>query len=398
MLKLLTCPQGHQWQSAKTSSGKIVCPVCGAPAQGPGKEIAASPELSSPDTLGSNPAESSNAATLGAGGSLSSVVLGGAVPGYDILEELGRGGMGVVYKARQIGLGRTVALKMVLAGVHAGPDDLARFHREAQAIARLKHPNIVQIFEVGTKEDLPFFSMEYLEGGSLADRLDGIPWGEHKAANLLHSLARAVHAAHQQNIIHRDLKPANILLTADGLPKITDFGLAKKLDSGRTAHTQTGAILGTPSYMAPEQAGGAKNVGPSADVYALGAILYELLTGRPPFLAATHVDTILLVLSQDPEPPSRLCAEVDRDLETICLKCLHKDPNKRYPSAAALANDLRRFRVGELIHARHAGSRNYDRLGLRSARHDHPADRTTAANEREESTASHHASPACRSR
>jgi serine/threonine protein kinase len=279
---------------------------------------------------------------------------GGAAAGYEILEELGRGGMGVVYKARQTALKRIVALKMVLAGMHAGPDELKRFRREAEAIARIQHPNIVQIYEVGTQEELPFFSMEYVDGGSLADQLDGNAWGARKAGALLHALARAVHAAHQQNIIHRDLKPANILMTANGVPKITDFGLVKQLDDGRTAHTRTGAILGTPSYMAPEQAGGTKEIGPTADVYGLGAILYELLTGRPPFQAGTHLDTILLVISEEPVPPSRLRPNVDRDLETICLKCLQKDPEKRYPSAAALANDLRRFRVGDLIRARQA--------------------------------------------
>jgi serine/threonine-protein kinase len=199
----------------------------------------------------------------------------------------------------------------------------------------MQHPNIVQVHEVGEQDGMPFFSLEYLEGGSLANRLEGTPWPARKAAELVETLARAMQAAHDKGIIHRDLKPANILLTADGTPKITDFGLAKRLDSA--GQTQTGAIMGTPSYMAPEQAGGkGKEVGPAADVYALGAILYELLTGRPPFKAETPLDTVLQVVSEEPVAPTQLNAKVPRDLETICLKCLHKEPTKRYASAPSL--------------------------------------------------------------
>jgi WD40 repeat protein/tRNA A-37 threonylcarbamoyl transferase component Bud32 len=295
--------------------------------------------------------------TLSASGQTASPAAGAGVPGYEILGELGRGGMGVVYKARHLKLNRIVALKMILAGGHASPDDLARFHREAKAVARLQHPNIVQVYEVGTQEDRPFFSLEYVPGGSLADRLDGKPWPAAQAAALLHALARAMYAAHKQDIVHRDLKPANVLLTAAGEPKITDFGLAKRLDGAETVRTQTGAVMGTPSYMAPEQAGGKGDIGPAADVYALGAILYELLTGKPPFEAATPLDTILQVLADDPVPPRRLRPKVNRDLETICLKCLEKEPEQRYPSVAALANELRRFRRGEPIRARKAGAR-----------------------------------------
>jgi tRNA A-37 threonylcarbamoyl transferase component Bud32 len=276
------------------------------------------------------------------------------VPGYEILGELGRGGMGVVYKARQIKLNRLVALKMILAGGHAGEAELMRFRAEAEAIARLQHPHIVQVYEVGEHDGLPFFSLEFCEGGSLAKKLDGTPLPPREAVRLVETLAGAVQAAHQANVIHRDLNPANVLLAGGGTPKVTDFGLAKKLDeAGQTA---SNAIMGTPSYMAPEQAGGrSKAVGPAADVYALGAILYELLTGRPPFKAATMVDTLMQVVADEPVPPSRLQPTTPRDLETICLKCLHKEPGKRYGSAADLAADLRRFQAGEPIRARPAG-------------------------------------------
>jgi hypothetical protein len=275
------------------------------------------------------------------------------VPGYQVLGLLGKGGMGVVYKARQVGLDRLVALKMILHTEHAGADDRRRFQAEAQAVARLQHTNIVQIHEVGEHQGRPYFSLEYCPGGSLAEQLDGTPWEPVKAAELMQTLARAVHAAHQAHVVHRDLKPANVLLSADGQPKITDFGLAKKLDE--QSQTQTGAVVGTPSYMAPEQAGGkGKEVGRAADVYALGAILYELLTGRPPFKAPSTLDTVLQVLSEEPVAVRRLQTKVPRDLETICLKCLEKDPKKRYTDAAALAEDLRRFQAGEAIRARPA--------------------------------------------
>jgi WD40 repeat protein len=277
-----------------------------------------------------------------------------AVPGYEILGELGRGGMGVVYKAQQLGLKRLVALKMILAGAHAGADSLERFRREAEAIARLQHPNIVQVHEVGEHNGLPFFSLELCEGGSLAAKLKGTPLPAREAAQLVVTLAGAVGAAHQRGVIHRDLKPGNVLLTADGTPKITDFGLAKKLDEA-AGQTQSGAILGTPSYMAPEQAGGKmKEIGPATDVYALGAILYELLTGRPPFKAANSLDTLLLVMEQEPVAPRQLQPQVPRDLETICLKCLQKDSSKRYASALSLAEDLGRYLRREPIRARPA--------------------------------------------
>jgi tRNA A-37 threonylcarbamoyl transferase component Bud32 len=278
------------------------------------------------------------------------------VPGYDILGVLGRGGMGVVYKARHQRLNRIVALKMILAGGHAGEAELARFRTEAEAVARLRHPGVVQIYDVGEHAGRPYLALEYCDGGSLAGRLTGTPLPPAQAAALIEQLARAIDAAHQQKVIHRDLKPANVLLAADGTPKVTDFGLAKKLDEA-SGQTQTGAILGTPSYMAPEQASGkGKQVGSAADVYALGAILYECLTGRPPFRAATTMDTLLQVVEQEPVPPTQLQPKTPRDLETICLKCLHKEPTKRYATADDLADDLGRFQAGEPIAARPVGS------------------------------------------
>jgi WD40 repeat protein len=271
---------------------------------------------------------------------------------YEILGELGRGGMGVVYKARQIGLNRLCALKMILSGGHAGPDDLARFRTEAEAIARLQHPGIVQIYEIGEHDGRPFFSMEYCSKGSLEKKTAGQPLPPRQAAELVESLARAVHAAHGKGVVHRDLKPANVLLSEDGTPKISDFGLAKKLDVPQ-GQTHSGDIMGTPNYMAPEQARGlSKQVGPAADVYALGAILYDLLTGRPPFMAANPLDTVLQVIAADPVPVRRLQPRVPRDLETICYKCLHKEPGKRYASALALAEDVGCFLRGEPIQAR----------------------------------------------
>src|SRR3954469_22050331 len=227
-----------------------------------------------------------------------------AVPGYEVEAVLGHGGMGVVFRARHLRLNRLVALKMALAGAYAGPHERERFQREAEAVAALRHPHVVQVHDVGEAGGRPYFTMEYVEGGSLAEKLAGAPQPAWWAAQLLAPLAGAIQAAHQAGIVHRDLKPGNVLLTADGTPKISDFGLARRL-GGEPGLTRTGLALGTPSYMAPEQAEGKTDaVGPAADVYALGAILYELLTGRPPFRAETEAGTIQQVLAQEPVPPS----------------------------------------------------------------------------------------------
>jgi serine/threonine protein kinase/WD40 repeat protein len=320
-------------------------------------------------------------------------VLPEKVAGYTILEELGRGGMSVVYKAWQAHPDRVVALKMILAGAHAGPERQARFLAEADAIARLVHPHIVQIHEVGQHDGLPFFSLEYVDGGSLAQPLAGAPLPPRPAAALLEKVARAVDFAHENGVVHRDLKPANILLQRNPetheknektnkepdekrvdpsgqrptfgysssvscvswfIPKISDFGLAKQERSELTA---TGAVLGTPSYMAPEQAGGDnRTVGPAADIYSLGAILYEMLTGRPPFRGGTILETLEQVRTQEPVPPAQLQPQLPRDLGIICLKCLQKDPRNRYATALHLADDLRRFLEGRPIQARPVGT------------------------------------------
>jgi eukaryotic-like serine/threonine-protein kinase len=275
--------------------------------------------------------------------------------GYEVLGELGRGGMGVVYKARQVGLKRLVALKMILTGEHAGVQERARFRAEAEAVARLGHPNVVQVYEVGEHQGHPYLALEFVEGGGLDRKLAGSPQPAQEAAALVATLARAVAHAHAQGIVHRDLKPANVLLTADGTPKITDFGLAKRLDDG-ALKTQSGAVLGTPSYMAPEQAAGrTREVGPAADVWALGAVLYECLTGRPPFRGGTALDTLQLVVGAEPVPPRQFNPAVPRDLETVCLKCLRKDPRQRYASADDLAADLGRFLAGRPVLARPVG-------------------------------------------
>ena len=273
------------------------------------------------------------------------------VPGYVVLDELGRGGMGVVYLARQEGLARLIALKMIRSGELSSDTDQERLRREAETIARLRHPNIVQIFEVGEHLGLPFFSLEYCEGGSLRSKHKGTALGANEAAQLVETVARAVQAAHDAGIVHRDLKPDNVLLLADGTPKVTDFGLAKTVDS--QGPTRTGAVVGTPSYMAPEQTlGDGREVNRSVDIYALGAMFYDLMTGRPPFLGTSALDTLRQVQENEPLAPRRLEPSIPRDLETICLKCLQKDPAKRYASALELAEDLRRFREHRPIAAR----------------------------------------------
>jgi eukaryotic-like serine/threonine-protein kinase len=296
---------------------------------------------------------------------------------FELLAELGRGGMGVVYRARQKSLNRIVALKMVREAHLASDDDRARFQAEAESAARLKHPNIVTVYEVGNIDGQAYFCMEHVDGSTLAERLTAEgPFHPREAAKLVADVARAVQHAHEQSILHRDLKPSNVLLqpneqrdssstptkpaSGSGLPaspflaKVSDFGLAKRIDQAET-FTRTGAIIGTPSYMAPEQASGRRELTPAADVYSLGAILYELLTGRPPFRASTSGGTLLLVLEQDPVPPRDLNPIIDRDLELICLKCLQKPLNLRYESATALANDLEAYLRGEALSTRPSG-------------------------------------------
>ncbi len=361
--------------------GTVDCPRCG--------QAMTLPSDSRAETLASPPQVPDPNRTLtvgGAGGGSGTLSEGGSprIPGYEVLEEIGRGGMGVVYKARQFNPPRLVALKMILSGEHADPEQLARFQAEAEAIARLTHPVITQIHQVGEWHPASggpavlFLTLEFVSGRSLARRLKSGPVNERQAASLLQQLAIGVHYAHQQGIVHRDLKPGNILLGGSegpdtlGEAKIVDFGLAKPLDGFASTvtdgpRTRTGAVLGTPSYMAPEQATAKGKIGPATDVYALGAILYELLTGRPPFVGESTLETLLQVTKDDPEPPRSIQPRIPRDLETICLTCLAKDPERRYPSAAALAKDLGRFLAGEPVKVRPPSRR--ERLGRWARRH-----------------------------
>lgn len=346
MLGLRSCGQGHQWEAEVHGT---VCPTCG------GQALAETEEMEVESlAAGLVPPAVKDISTQVLPRELPPARLPidpPTVAGFEIVRLVGRGGMGVVFEAWQLNLHRRVALKMILAGAHAGPEALARFRFEAEALADLQHPNIVQVYEVGEHDHCPYMSLEFVEGGSLDQKLLDLSLHPHQAAQLVETLARAMHCAHQRGIVHRDLKPANVLLAQEGQPKITDFGLAKRLEED--SQTQTGTILGTPSYMAPEQAAGkTREVGPLADVYSLCAILYELLTGRPPFVGSTPLQIAAQVVGAEPIPPSRLKGKLPRDLETICLKGLQKDPKKRYASALDLAEDLRRFRADEPIQAR----------------------------------------------
>jgi serine/threonine protein kinase len=371
----ITLPCGHTWQLSPGDTPRpdesIICPVCESSSlipPPPRQELIAAAALG--QRLATDPIDAEPTLTL----DVPTTETGWpAVAGYHIVEQLGRGGMGVVYKAIQVSLRRVVALKMLRPNTHGDARELVRFQAEAEAVAHLQHPNIVQIYEIGEQDGQPYFALEHVGGGSLAQKLDGTPLPPRQAAHLVEPLARAMHHAHQQGIIHRDLKPANVLLAvsdrADAValggpglaarvePKITDFGLVKRTlpdeEQAGNALTQSGAIVGTPAYMSPEQAEGkGREIGPLADVYALGVILYEALTGRPPFRGATLLDTLEQVRSVEPVSPRRLQPKCPRDLETICLKCLNKDPAGRYLSAEALAEDLRRFLAGQPIVAR----------------------------------------------
>ncbi len=341
MPQRLTCPNGHAWDSDVASGA---CPVCGSAADSLDASDSSTWDSGIADELPPPP-----------GAYLRSLVsepsdVVPAVPGYEISGELGRGGMGVVYEARHIALNRRVALKVIRG--FAGREEVARFRGEAEAVARLQHPNIVQIYEVGEHAGLPYLALELVGGGSLAACLRRDPLAARPAAELVAILARAVQHAHSRGVVHRDLKPANILLQEDvSTPKVSDFGLAKLADD--PGRSRSGQVVGTPAYMAPEQATGRGDlVGPPADVWALGAILYECLTRRPPFIGATSVETVQQVLTAEPTPPARVAPGVPRDLDTICLKCLRKEPEQRYRTAGDLADDLSRLLEGRPIHAR----------------------------------------------
>jgi serine/threonine-protein kinase len=308
-----------------------------------------------------------------------SAVALGMMGDYELLEKIGEGGMGVVYRARQQSLGRTVALKMIQRGALASSADLARFRAEAAAAARLEHPQIVPVYEVGQHDGQPYFSMKYVAGTTLARKLAEGPLPPREAAALMLPICRAIAHAHQQGIIHRDLKPSNILIDGEGQPLVTDFGLAKRIDVDRAkgepaqieALTRTGVVLGTPSFMSPEQAAGSRGkVSPVSDIYSLGAILYQCLTGRPPFQAASPVDVVLMVLEQDPVLPRILNPKADADLEMIALKCLQKPPELRYGTAGELADDLAAYLANEPISAR---STNVTQLISRILRETHHA-------------------------
>jgi tRNA A-37 threonylcarbamoyl transferase component Bud32 len=315
------------------------------------------PTQRSPDasTIDRIPAESTDSTTTPLAAGPSPVAATQTVPGYDLLEPLGEGGMGVVWKARQTKLNRLVALKMVLGDQRAGSKDLIRFLAEAEAVAAIKHPHVVQVYEYGDAGGRPYLAMEYLPGGSLSNRLEQTGrLDPTSAAELVGTLAGAVQAAHDLGIVHRDLKPGNVLFDDRGQPKVTDFGLAKR--TGGSNLTATQAVMGTPAYMAPEQArGDTKFVGPQADVYSLGVILYECLTGVKPFRAPDQYELLRKVMEEEPERPGKRRPGLPRDVELICLKCLAKDPTERYPTAGALAADLGRFAAGEPVSVRAAG-------------------------------------------
>lgn len=365
MTRQLTCPNGHLWESdVKRPEGAVAtaCPVCGVLSTDETTVHASKPtdtsahvEDDAGDAINDGPLATVDSAPKDESPQDANRPLP-AIDGYELLAELGRGGMGIVYRARHLKLKRDVALKMILTGPYADSEALARFRTEAEAVARLQHANIVQIYEVGEADGRPYLSLEFVDGGSLSDKLKSGPLPTREAAEAIRTLASAIAYAHGRKVLHRDLKPANVLLTSDGTLKITDFGLAKQLD-GEASHTATGDMMGTPRYMAPEQASGVtRHPTTACDVYSLGVMLYEMLTGRPPLVGHDAVDTLLRVLADEPVPPRRLEPRVPRDLETICLKCLQKPPHRRYASASELVEDLDRYLNGEPIAARPVGS------------------------------------------
>jgi serine/threonine-protein kinase len=346
---LMRCPKNHQWEVVPSdlfpaTLYPIVCPQCGQDTTDAQGQVTA--------RIAVDPLNSALSHAVPAVVERQELAV---FPGYEVLSVLGRGAMGVVYKARQIGLDRFVALKVLPQGGHNDREALQRFRTEARATAQLHHPNIVQIFDIGETDSLPYFSLEFVEGGSLAQKLGGQPQPPRQAVLTVEILARAIAVAHERGIIHRDLKPANVLLTNTGQPKISDFGLAKLLGE-KNRHTMHGAILGTPSYMAPEQArGNMKAICAATDIFSLGAILYEMLTGRPPFQGATVFDTMQQLMHDRPRPLRGLRPELPRDLERIVNKCLEKLPDDRYQSGRELADDLRRFLSGQEVLARPKG-------------------------------------------
>jgi serine/threonine-protein kinase len=288
---------------------------------------------------------------------------------YEVIDEVGRGGMGVVYRARQESLDRTVALKVLLKGEMASSSDVARFRIEAESAAQLDHPNIVSVYEVGEQESRPYFTMRFVEGETLSKRLQMGPLSSREAAELLLPICRGIQYAHERGVLHRDLKPSNIIIDSEGTPYVTDFGLARRLESDVNL-THSGAILGTPGYMSPEQAAGTRGtVGPTSDIYGLGAVLYHSLTGRPPFSAPTPVDTVLAVLEQDPVPLRLLNPKVDADLEMVVMKCLQKPQDLRFQTAADLADDLQAYLDGEPVSARTGGIMQVMSRVLRETHH-----------------------------
>jgi len=356
MTTQLECQCGFRWMAGDAGASES-CPRCGTPATGLSMtardRTSAAPRSSDDATVSHAPSNASADTRTSFLTSSPEQISLPELPGYVVEDEIGRGGMGVVYRARELALNRPVALKVLLAGAHASDRDLARFRTEAEAAAAVVHPNVVRVYAAGEHDGLPFLSLELVPGGSLAGRLGAGPLSPDEAARVVEAVARGVQAANDRGILHRDLKPANVLFDERSEPKVADFGLAKL---GETELTASGAIMGTPAYMAPEQArGSTKQVGPATDVWAVGAILYECLTGRPPFRGQSSPDTLRLVCDADPLPVRTVNPGAPRDLETIALKCLEKDPARRFASVGAVADDLAAWRRGDPVSARPRG-------------------------------------------